>query len=699
MMTTSHQVRAVPRERVRARRAAAAAAATALALTTASPLAASAAAPRDGARTLYAAPDGVDRGLCRDSARPCSLLRAKSVASREAIAARDVTVVLADGVYRLDAPLEFGRRDGGRRGATTTWEAAPGATPEITGARQVTGWRVDDADAGVYVADLPVGLDTRQLYVDGRAEPRASLPLDPSDLELTPEGLHLLDPDLSYLGDLPDRQRLEFLSLGDFTTRYSPVADVVGDRVDMEQPTWDNQTWGYDTVQQSFLAAPTWSLENARAFVDEPGEWSVDPDAGELYYKPADGVDPDGLDVEVPTLESLVSISGTYDAPVTGLTFRGLRFTGTSWLEPSRSGYANQQNGTFLSGEYDYRPEDAFTSCARGCEAFERARNTWKQEPAAVQVSAARRITFEGSTFTELGQSALGIGNDANATRSGVGLGARDVDVLANVFTEVGGHGIVVGGVRPDAHHPSDVRMTNRDVVLRDNTVRRVATEYRDNSGILSTYVTGAQILHNEVADVSYDGIDTGFGWGSNDPGGSDEYLRRGYYDWNTLYTTPTTLRDNLVAGNLVHDTKAAFADGGSVYNLSASPGSVFERNYLYDVSGVALYLDEGTRYTTWRQNVLEGTSPWVFTNAYSAGNGTADNLLESNWYTSGGAQVPNAEERNNRLVDNRLVDPEQYPPGAVDVICEAGVSPDVRTDLNADVDAFPVCASADGED
>ncbi|MGY4769837.1 hypothetical protein ACXC9Q_23205 (plasmid) [Kribbella sp. CWNU-51] len=107
----------------------------------------------------------------------------------------------------------------------------------------------------------------------------------------------------------------------------------------------------------------------------------------------------------------------------------------------------------------------------------------------------------------------------------------------------------------------------------------------------IDAYVTDARILHNEISDVPYDGIDTGYGWGINDAGGSNDYVDRGYYNRNPLYTTPTTLKDNRVEGNLVHNTKARFADGGSVYNLSASPGTVVSKNYsLFNISGIGLW-------------------------------------------------------------------------------------------------------------
>ena len=47
--------------------------------------------------------------------------------------------------------------------------------------------------------------------------------------------------------------------------------------------------------------------------------------------------------------------------------------------------------------------------------------------PAAVQVSAANAIRFSDNRFVNLGQIGLGIGNDANAHATGVGLGASDI--------------------------------------------------------------------------------------------------------------------------------------------------------------------------------------------------------------------------------------------------------------------------------
>src|SRR3546814_18340998 len=60
----------------------------------------------------------------------------------------------------------------------------------------------------------------------------------------------------------------------------------------MHQPAWNNNIWGYDTIPDPFHPEEArLYVSNALAFLDEAGEWYLDPEAGKLYYKPAAGVD------------------------------------------------------------------------------------------------------------------------------------------------------------------------------------------------------------------------------------------------------------------------------------------------------------------------------------------------------------------------------------------------------------------------
>ncbi|MDT0347426.1 right-handed parallel beta-helix repeat-containing protein [Streptomyces litchfieldiae] len=628
--------------------------------------------------TLVVAPTGAQRA--DDSGpgtagQPLATLAEAQRRARE-LAARadgDVTVTLLDGTYRLGEPLRFDAADSGRDGHTVTWRAAPGASPVLTGAEPVTGWELDDPATGVYRADVGTGFDTRQLYVDGALAQRARMSLAESDITLNATGFTLDNPDLAHLAELPDQRRVELQAMLSFTNRFAPVESISGSTVVMQQPAWDNNTYGYDTIQSPFRR-PTFWLLNSRAFLDEPGEWYLDAEAGTLYYKPLDGQDLADAQVELPRLETLVEVGGTYDEPAHGLTFEGLTFTGTTWLHPSSpNGYANQQTGTFITGVQPDRPADAFTSCSAGCKGFEGARNNWAQAPAAVQVSAANGVTFEGNTFVNLGSVGLGIGNDANAHATGVGLGARNVSVIGNTFTASAGGGIVVGGVRPDAHHPSDERMTNSDILISGNRVFSTALEYLDQDGIFASYVTRLTIEHNDVSDMPYTGIGIGYGWGANDPGGSPEYVRRGLYDFQPVYDTPTTLTDVHVVGNHVSDVVHTMFDAGCIYTLSAMPDSTIEENFCENSGQLGLYFDEGSRYLTATRNVFLNTAgQWAHANNQN-GNLTGDQTLTENYTTNPAITGLVTGERGNTVEGTVVFTPGNIPAEAGEIIDNAG--------------------------
>ena len=378
--------------------------------------------------------------------------------------------------------------------------------------------------------------------------------------------------------------------------------------------------------------------------------------------------------MELPRLTSLLQVGGTYTSPAHDIAFQNIAFQHTTWLTPSTSvGYADQQSGAFL-GKAFAQPSDFLSSCQSGCPLFEAARNGWSQVPAAVQVSAASSITFTGDTFAHLGQVGLGIGNDANAHGSGVGLGASDITVSDSTFTDDAGAGIVVGGVQPDAHHPSNAAMTNQNITIQGNRITGVAKDYKDMAGILSTYVTHAVITHNEVSDLAYDGIDIGWGWGANDAGGSQEYRNRGLYNYQPIYTTPTTLKNTVVSYNKVHGTKKIFHDGGSIYNLSANPGTSIDHNYIYDNQNtIGLYLDEGSRSLALSNNVVQDTGAWALTNA-NDNNNTNDSVFSNNWFNSGATWIATGPPHNNVSTGNVQVSGTNWPSGAQAVINAAGV-------------------------
>ncbi|GGG84493.1 right-handed parallel beta-helix repeat-containing protein [Edaphobacter dinghuensis] len=627
-------------------------------------------------------------------AHPFRTLQRAQAAVRQVNSAHDVVVQIADGIYRVEHPLLFRTQDGGQNEHKVEWRAAEGAHPIISGAMRVEGWQMWDATRKIYVADVPVGIDTRQLWVNDQMEPMASMELRRSDWTFTRQGMVLRAGIANPLEKLKDEHRLELRATGFFTARVSPVERVESERLVMRQPAWDNNLWGYDTVEKPFH--PELShlyLTNAPQLISKPGDWFLDPEKGKLYLLPPKGTDIATMDVELPRVAALVSISGTLSEPIQNLAFRGIQFSYTSWTGPSgNEGYASQQSGSYLAGIAEAYPADPIKTCAQGCTAFESMRNEWHQMPAAVQVSAAQQITFEGDEFSHLGQYALGVGNDDDATLSGIGLATGDIVIEANVFKEDAGGAILAGGVQRDAHHPRDLHQINRQLIVRSNRIESVSKDYSDNSAILSTYDLGAAILHNDISNVPYDAIDIGYGWGIQDPGGNPNYRFRMHgYDWkqNLVYETPTTHRDVIVASNRIHGAKKLFHDGGAIYNLSASPGTLITENYIFDNNAlIGLYLDEGSRYITVRRNVVQDAgSEWLNVNTVHSAYPmriSPNNRAVSNWHdgTKIGGLWTNYQD--NLIVDDHLITDGKWPADAQEVMKNAGIEPEFAPIVNA---------------
>ncbi|MHA7247805.1 right-handed parallel beta-helix repeat-containing protein [Arthrobacter tecti] len=640
-----------------------------------------AAAPK-GELTVVVAPGGKAGAPKGDIVLP-SLHAAQKVVQNKG-KKQDVRVVLDGGTYELDEPLRFGPKDGGANGHTVTWTSAPGEQAVLSGGEQLTGWTLHDAAKNIWVADVEPGTESRQLYVDGQPADRTQLLLGKdkrgrAHLTWTEEGLTLNDDRFGDLGGLENHSDLEIVSMGSFTDRISPVESIVGNKINMVQPAWENNNFGYDTLKSPYNRGALY-LANSYDFFENPDEWYLDTPGGKVYYMAEAGATMDGVDVRLPKLETLVEIGGTYDNPVEGLSFKGIQFSHTTWMRPSSEyGYADQQSGAHIVGKYS-PPANYLETCQDGCVEFEETRNEWWQIPAAVQVSAASNITFDGNLFDQLGSVGLGVGMDSNAHQTGVGYGASNIDILGNTFSDLAGSGVVVGGIQPDSHHPSDPRMTVKDITIVDNTITRIGQSYRDSAGILSTYVSGAEISHNTLTDLPYDGIDIGWGWGANDPGSNQYYKDAGLHNYQPVYETPTTFRDNHVAYNLIYDTKNEMHDGGSIYTLSASPGTVIERNYIYDSRETfGMLIDQASRYIKVRENVILDSSRYIYVNADTNGPyifNTLDLQFTSNWWTGGRERYVRFPEYRTYWTDNvelNGVPREEWPAGAKQVMTEAG--------------------------
>lgn len=323
-----------------------------------------------GPITVVVSPHGNDHNPGGPKSPLRSLAAAQAMARVAEGAGRDVRVELTSGMFTLNKPLRFTAADSGRPGHPITWTAAPGAKPVISGGGTVAGWKPFDASKGIFVASVPKGQDSRQLYKNNLEAPRAAITISRSDVSVTPNGMQIVNHALDYLATLPQQNRIEVESEDSFTDRYALVQSISGSTVTMQQPGWQNNNWGYDTLAHPFAGGQL-RLENSYSFL-QPGQWYLDPTAGKLYYRATSGENPNADSFVLPHMQSLVQVAGSYAKPVHDLSFSGIQFSYSTWLSPSTSiGYADQQNGAFIPKAYP-QPEDYLSSCQSGCSLFRR---------------------------------------------------------------------------------------------------------------------------------------------------------------------------------------------------------------------------------------------------------------------------------------------------------------------------------------
>ncbi|MEU9781882.1 hypothetical protein AB0H92_13075 [Streptomyces phaeochromogenes] len=203
--------------------------------------------------------------------------------------------------------------------------------------------------------------------------------------------------------------------------------------------------------------------------------------------------------------------------------------------------------------------------------------------------------------------------------------------------------------------------------------MRDLALDYRDMTAVLVTYATNATVSHNEIYDMPYTGIAIGYGWGTNDPGGSQDYVNRGLYDVQPVYTTPTTLKNLRITGNYLHDVMRTMDDGACIYTLSAAPGTLVDRNYCADNNGhYGIYHDEGSRDYTDSNNVFRNTGDWDHENS-NATNNTGALTVTDNWTSNGSISLSDGV-RGNGMTGTVVVTDDKWPRGARQVMKTAGV-------------------------
>ena len=513
-------------------------------------------------------------------------------------------LVLADGIYQLEAPIRLGAGFGQPGRMPLIIEAAPGSHPVLSGGREIGGWQklgagVETGKSGltgaamenVWVADVAETggrvPEFRQLWVNGTKAVRARNPNgDQLDrLRGWDKTNQVATIPATALAGVTNPAGLEMVIDQVWEIAVLRIASITLDgtnaRVTFREPEAHiefQHPWPPVTVNTNYQAP--FFLANALQFLDAPGEWFEDVTAGKIYYWPRTGEDMTHAKVYAPILETLVEIAGTTNAPVAQVTFKGIAFEHTGWLRPSKEGHVPLQAGMYMLEAHKLKPRG--TSYHKGLDNV-----AWiGRPPGAVRVENAEDIAFEGCTFEHLGSAGLDLGS-----------GVQNSVVEGCVFRDIGGNGIQLGSfseTNVETHTPylpSDGREVCSGGRIGNNVVSDCGNEDWGCVGIAAGYVRDTKIEHNEVSDLPYTGISVGWGW--------------------TKMTN--CMGNNIIRANDVHHIAQRLGDTAGIYLLSAQPGTVVSENSVHDIEmsryvpdpehWFYLYLDEGSSFITVRDN------------------------------------------------------------------------------------------------
>ena len=521
--------------------------------------------------------------------------------SNDVTIANGIHIIVSGGTYNLYEPIVIRPEDAGTALSPTYIEAAANENPIFSGGFTISNWKPLTAKlAGlpvaaqdkVWVADVPLTAgrlsEFRQLWVNETKAIRAkSMNGDLMDRIVswdkkeqtcwipTPKTLPLknvngIEMFIHQWWAIAILRIKKMEVRGDSTKLFFHQPES---KIQSEHP-WPAPWISKETGNSAFY------LSNAIQFLDEPGEWYLDIANHKIYYWPKSNEDINKANVIAPSLETLVKIEGTVDAPVTHVFFKGISFQHTGWLRPSQYGHVPHQAGMYMLDAYKLRP--AGTKEKPGLD-----NQAWIGRPAAaIEISFADKTGFGHCRFEHLASTGL----DYNK-------GVHDNFIKGNLFKDIGGTAILAGVYADEAaeihlpYKPKDEREVCDNMLISNNLVTDATNEDWSCVGIGLGYTKNSTVENNIIENVSYSGISMGWGWSP----------------------TSNAMKNNMIIANKIHHFGKHNYDCAGIYTLSAQPNSFIAQNYVDSIYKAPyahlpshwfyIYTDEGSSYFTVKDN------------------------------------------------------------------------------------------------
>jgi len=444
-----------------------------------------------------------------------------------------ITVMIREGTYTLDEPIIFEDQDSGTEDCPITYVAYPGEKPTISGGREIKAeWKTYKED--IMVCSIPEVKEGNfyftQLFANGKRQNRARLPHDGYyfiEEAVDEVAFKYKEGDFKRWHNLNDVEVVFFHSWNE--TRFIVSELNEENRIVRFLDPKAKHTIGWGGAG----GANRYYIENVLEGLQNPGDWYLDKQTGELYYFPIDDID--NLEIVVPVLEQLIKFEGK--GGIEYINIRDLTFAYTSWT----------------------LPENGYPDCGDVGDIV---------EPSAITFENARNCNFEGNCIRNVGTYAFEI----------TGPGNKIVD---NQIFDTGGGGII------SRSYDKDVNVISYNHIHHCGEVYPSAVAINIDDG-------GGHVAHNLIHDISHSGIYTRH-WATEYQPRERENQEQGLIiEYNEIYDVMQKMNDGgglfvrdsniVIRNNLIHDVYsfAHRCPGWGIYLGCETRDTIVENNVVY---------------------------------------------------------------------------------------------------------------------
>jgi hypothetical protein len=498
-------------------------------------------------------------------------------------------IVIQAGQYFLDKPLILGNQDSG-----LTIESVPGAKVYLYGGRKITGWKKDNNN--FYSAALPDVKDRRRdfraLTVNGRFCQRARLPAKGFFEHLSTFNVPWMSTTGGGWKRKPTDKELT-------TMKYRP--ENIGSSLDVNNAEltiyhmWDESLVGIASMdansQTITFANPSghppgafgvkkYVIWNVSEGLTQPGQWYLDRTNSKLIYRPLPQEDMTSAEVIAPTIESIIRIEGTKDAPAKNITIRGLTVSVTN--TPLKA-------GGFGAGKFD----GAITlTSAENCQLLDleilntggqgikASGNRLRVENCHIHHTGACGIHCRGASLVIADNRIHDIGLSYPSAIA-VSTSGRDLEISHNEVHDTSYSAVTCSG------------QNNR---IEHNLIYHAMKELHDGAGIYITFCKNITLRGNFIRDIT----DTG-GYGAS-AYYLDEQAENCLVEGNLSIGVVRPSHNHMAKNNTIRNN-VFISDTDASLTFPRSSNYTFEKNIIWAKGAISF--DNREAITTFQNNIL----------------------------------------------------------------------------------------------